>query len=784
LEVTAAADIDPNDLELRLRAVVEPEFPGAEIVVLPRAEGKPGVVVEADPVREVTVLWAGDIGSKVDARRVASDLSLLTQSGDLLVAGNDAGAVSSVVSALQRPNEAQLSGIQLRGLQPNSATRRLFARAEPLGGSVSPVHVEPSLCDSCFKCIELCPVDSISLVDGGLVVDGSTCIGCHICGEFCHSQALRPYFRDTSEVMTGPTLQRLLANTATRDPKRSPPAALLNIPLANEATKPKVVLGLAAVTLMEHAAALLIDGKLVAAVEEERLTRERHYAFKAPNRPGASMASDPTLGLDEAWPHRSIDAVLRMAGLTLDDVDAVGLNGLPYRFRDTFSAVGNDRPLRAFRAGRLVFLPHHLCHAASAYGMTDFESAWILTVDGRGDCETMALYRAEADQIELVERVPFFPDHSVGGVFETITQILGFGSHGQGSTMALAALGEPTIDLSDCMSIDEAGVIRLSEWDAAHRFKSYARGQHDPIEARHRDLAASVQAALENTVLSWLEARVGTSPVDPICLAGGVGLSCRMNGAIRRALSPSDMLVPPGANDAGTAIGAALLAHREVTGHLPRIDGSHTFLGPEWDDAGIANRLSQLRIPFQRLDDVGGKTAELLAAGKIVCWFQGRMEFGPRALGGRSILADPRQPALKARLNRMKSRQQWRPFGPSILAGHQSEWFKDDWDTRFMLFAVEVRESERDKIPVVVHDDGTTRPQVVHPDAAPRYHALISAFHELTSVPMVVNTSFNTGGEPIVATPKHALRSFAKLGADCLVMGDCLVTAAGFRSRR
>jgi carbamoyltransferase len=411
--------------------------------------------------------------------------------------------------------------------------------------------------------------------------------------------------------------------------------------------------------------------------------------------------------------------------------------------------------------------------------MTEWDSADLLVIDGHGDFETLSWYRADGDEIELTHATPFFPDKSVGGVFDTITQALGFGTHGQGSTMALAALGEPTEDFSDILSLREDGSLLLSEWTAMHRYASWRRTRDQPIEQRHRDLAASLQRALESTVRMFIEQR--RTPGAPLAIAGGVGLSCRMNGYLRRTLGIEAMEVPPAANDAGTAIGAALLADRELTGRLPRINAEHSYWGPAWSDEGVHRELSRFKIPHTRVDDISATAAELLAEGQVICWFQGRMEFGPRALGGRSILADPRRAELKDRVNLMKGRQAWRPFGPSILAGHEGEWFEDPWDSRFMLFAVNVRDDKREEIPMVVHDDGSTRPQAVHADTNPRYHALISAFHRATGVPMVVNTSFNTGGEAIVMTPRQAVASFVRLGADYLAIGDSLVSRNALR---
>ena len=750
----------------RVTPIVQAEFPNASLSVV---EGLTETTIEADPPTLVCALWSPATPPAAAHSTTVGDVWLGSDNPDAL------GKVATCLRAREagQPFDAEpLRSLTLQGLQPESSTRLLWA-TQPT--NEDPVLIDPSACTACGDCVSLCPTDALSLQDGALSLLPSACVRCHLCGEFCETGAIRP--ADGPDARSaGPTLMRLLERPSaspTDTPYFGAPAPALD--------RPRVVLGLATVTLMEHAAALLIDGELIAAVEEERIVRERHYRFKAEGRPGASLASDPTLRMDDAWPKNAVDTVLKMAGLTLDDVDAIGLNGIPYRLRHSFSATDPTCPPEVLRAGRLVFTPHHLSHAASIYGMTEWDDGWILTIDGHGDYETLSWYRATGDQIELLEAVPFFPDRSVGGVFDTITQILGFGTHGQGSTMALAAMGEPSIDFSEAISLTDKGKVHLSEWHAIHTWSHLRRDRSDPITAAHKDLAASLQNGLEQTVVEFLRSRTASAPELPLAIAGGVGLSCRMNGHLRRTFEFGDMAVPPAANDAGTAIGAALLADRELTGRLPRIENRHSHWGPSWSDEAIDRQLTRFKVPHERHDDIANTVAERLANGDIVCWFQGRMEFGPRALGGRSILADPRRVDVKDRLNRMKSRQTWRPFGPSILAGHQTEWFQDEWDSRFMLFAVQVREERRGQIPVVVHDDGSTRPQCVHADATPRYHEMISAFHARTSVPMVVNTSFNTGGEAIVMTPKQAVASFVRLGADWLAIGDCLVDARSLR---
>lgn len=728
--------------------------------------------------------WPVMIGKSVGeqaARGCVVELPADQTRDGMLVAGRDRGAVARVAALFaNREISPELAKLRLHGVHMQPYSRPMLAAARPRE-ACQPLHLHVERCTGAGDCVRVCPTGAITLIDQRPHIDSEACIRCHLCVERCDQSALRGYF-DGGAALDGATLlreakrlvdirdrvrPRVLAGKLAEPPPARAPATIRR--------KPTVVLGLATVTLMEHAAALLIDGQLVAGVEEERLARVRHYSFQHPEKPGASLSSELCMRLEDAWPERSIQAVLDAAGMTLDDVDVVAVNGIPARMINSFSGGHGWRPPPVMRANSVVFVPHHMSHAASVYGLSGFADAWILSIDGRGDYETATVWRAEGHDLAIIDAVPWLPDRSFGGVYETATRTLGFGTHGQGSTMALAALGEPTIDVSDCMGIADDGTVVLSEWAAEQRFAPYARGYDDELTDEHKNLAASVQKALETTVGEYLAGHVGDLRGQNLALCGGVALNCRMNGTLRARFEPAQMQVPPGANDAGTAIGAAMIAHRELTGELPRLDLGHTHVGPAWSDEAIARTLQRMRVPFQRLREVGSQTAELLVAGKIVCWFQGPMEFGPRALGGRSIIADPRREQLKSRLNAIKSRQSWRPFGPSILAGKQHEWFTHDWDSRFMLFAVDVRPDKRAQIPVVVHYDGSTRPQVVHREHHPRYHDLISAFERLTGVPMVVNTSFNRGGEPIVCNPVEALRSFVGLGADAIVLGDCLV---------
>lgn len=733
---------------------------------------------------KLSILLA-DPGDEKPIAETAYNLFISYISGEsspdgLLLASRDFGSLQEIIAAFQEGQSIHgESDIVLYGIQPEISRRPVAVRAKAIGSDPCPVFFEKSRCDGCGDCIAACPADCIRIEGKRVDIDQGICIRCHLCCEHCPNGALRP-FANEAACLSGIGLRNFVSRLGDRHKNSgelSPAPKWQKHRKPSTRTKGKaiVILGVSAVTMMEHAAALLVDGELVAAVEEERLSRIKHHRWESPDRPGAGLASEPALLLEEPLPTRSIASVLAIAGLSWDDVDAVALNGMIFRLRHSFSRYDTGLPPKIMRSNDVFFVPHHLAHAACALGLSGYGETAILSIDGRGDRETAAFYKASGDTMECIYDIPFFPDRSFGGVYETITRILGFGTHGQGSLMALAAYGEPTFDFSDCLSCDEDGVAIVSEWRTDRRFDPFKRDHGRPLTKDHRDIAASAQLALEDAALKLLRRGFKEYRFDRLCISGGVALNCRMNGRIRRELGLTEMFAPPGANDAGTAIGAALIAHRELTGQLPRIPMKHSFLGPGYTDEDIERWLKKSGLAYRRMDDLAEETAQILAEGRIICWHQGRMEFGPRALGARSILADPRRIELKDRLNKMKSRETWRPFGPSVLADHQGDWFEEDWDSPFMLFAVDVRPERREQVPVIVHADGSTRPQVVHPEASPRYAAVIEAFFRMTGIPMIVNTSFNLGGEPIVNTPSEAFRSFVKMGADALVLGNCLI---------
>lgn len=727
------------------------------------------------------------------ARRIWVDWVAADPGGLLLVGDNDA-ALKVLRRALDGEDSPPPRRLRVFGIDPRSQGALAVARpAQP--GVFAPVGVVEAECrglEACGLCRAACPVDCIQATDSGLRVDHRACLGCLFCVERCPTQALHPHMGQTS-VIQGDTLTRLWGNLhecVDRQPRArhlrddDPSRRQWRKRLTGHSARPRkphggppVVLGLAMVTMMEHAAALLVGGKLVAAVEEERLTRIKHYRFRDPDFPLASPASDPSLPLFAPLPARSIEWVLHRAGLRLEDVDLIAINGLPHRLHRALAPRADGAPMELvpLQSGRLLAVPHHLSHAACCAALAGWrDEAHILTVDGRGDHESAAFFRLAQGRFFRLAEWPFAPDRSIGGVYETATRALGFGSHGQGQLMALAAFGEPSHALDGCFS-GAGPELRVSEWLAHSLCRQLADPSQPPTAAANRNLAATVQRQLETLVFA-LFAQGGLPPHPRrVGLAGGVALNCRMNGELWRRLGAQEFFVPPAAHDAGTAIGAAALGHAALCGEFPDLSTGHSFLGPAAEDSDIAAWLAQNRIPHRRPINLATEVAALLAEGALVGWVQDRLEFGPRALGARSILADPRRAHLKDRLNRAKGRQLWRPFGVSILAGEQATWFVEDWDSRYMLAAVQVRPEQATRIPLGLHQDGSTRPQVVHPEPNPRYHALIRAFADLSGVPLLVNTSFNRGGEPIVNSPAEALHSWQAMGLDALVLGDCLL---------
>jgi predicted NodU family carbamoyl transferase len=552
------------------------------------------------------------------------------------------------------------------------------------------------------------------------------------------------------------------------------PLKAVDRPRPRRSGRPLTILGIASTTLANHAAVVLRDGEIVAAVQEERPRRKKQLGWHPVGEPGVTVVSDATLPLEASWPKRAIQSALDIAGLTLDDVDHHAYNGVPARFFPTYDLRDPTRPPQTLFDGRDFYVPHHLAHAASAFRVSGMKDAFIFTVDGRGERETAGFFVVEEGRIRRVFDVLVNDDSLIGGVYEYLTTILGFGHHGAGSTMGLAPYGEPRFDLSPWLSATGRDDYAIHDRGLDGPFGHLKRKRNGAMTQDHKDLAASAQQALEETVLAFVRDGVDGQPIPRLCLAGGVALNCSMNQRLRTELGVEEIYVQPAANDSGTALGAAAEAHFELTGeNLTPMH--HAKLGPGYSRAQVEAALNRFGLRYTTPDNLCVEVAKRLVDQQVVAWFDGRLEFGPRALGARSILADPRTQAMQDRVNAHKARQSWRPFGPSVLAGHEADWFLTPFHTPFMLFTLPVRPERRAQIAAVVHVDGTTRPQSVTETDNPTYHALISEFHRLTGVPMVLNTSFNTAFEPIVQSPEDAISSFLQLGVDALAIEGYLV---------
>ena len=580
----------------------------------------------------------------------------------------------------------------------------------------------------------------------------------------------------------------------------------------------------------DSAAAMVDDGRIVAAAQEERFTRKKH---------------------DSDFPKHAIDYCLQEAGCGLEACDFVAFYDKPFlkfeRLLETYLAFA-PRGFQSFRMAipvwikeklfqkhyitkklqayapefdwetKLLFAEHHQSHAASAFYPSPFEDAVILTMDGVGEWATTSVGLGRANHLEMIKEIHF--PHSLGLLYSAFTYYTGFRvNSGEYKVMGLAPYGEPKFKdliLDRLMDLKDDGTFRLDltyfdyctglrmtneKFDAL--LGAPPRKPEELVTQREMDLAASIQAVTEEVVLRLTRALGRETGVKDLCMAGGVALNCVANGKVLRDGTFRNMWVQPAAGDAGGALGAALTAYhlfqgreRHINESLDAMQGS--YLGPAFSQDEIERRLSAAGGKYEVLgeDVLLDAVVEALVAGKAVGWFQGRMEFGPRALGSRSILGDARSPAMQKTLNlKVKYRESFRPFAPSVLAEDAAEWFELERESPYMLQVADVRAEHRramtieetslfgiDKlnvprsdIPAVTHVDYSARIQTVHRETNPRYHALLSAFKARTGCPVLVNTSFNVRGEPIVCTPEDAFRCFMGTEIEVLAAGNCLL---------
>ncbi len=521
------------------------------------------------------------------------------------------------------------------------------------------------------------------------------------------------------------------------------------------------ILGLTHPMAWNNAACLISGGGLVRMVEEERLNRFKQSHGVAPNK--------------------ALENCLEAGCIDLSGVNfiSVGWDAADYRKRKEkfiWDYQFKQLPID-IEDKRVKYIRHHLTHAASAFYPSPFDKACVITWDGRGEQESGLLGVGEGDDIRAIQELPL--KESWGYVYGKVTEALGFIAHrDEGKVMGLAAYGTPDISRLDFIDwYDPPNLPYISK----RRFRRFTsklvpRRPGAEITQEHKDLAATIQAAFEKGLIAMATILREKTGISDFCLAGGCSLNCSANGALLRSGIAERIFVQPASNDAGTALGAAMLTYREIVGVKPDIKFDHAFHGPKFTDEQVRTALTRTRMGnFRPMDDPAAEAAALLAKGRIIGWFQGGMEIGPRALGGRSILADPRDPEIAAKVNRIKGREPWRPLAPSVLLEDMPRYF-DVWrESPFMLVAFMANGAARSEVPGVVHVDGSVRAQTVSKAVQPEFHALISAFKALTGAGAVLNTSFNIGPEPIVCTPRDAVMSFYSSPLDALVMGRWLV---------
>jgi carbamoyltransferase len=555
-----------------------------------------------------------------------------------------------------------------------------------------------------------------------------------------------------------------------------------------------ITLGINYSQMHDSSACLVRDGELVFAVAEERISRVKH---------------------DARFPENAIRACLEFARIKAEQLDEVcfgwqlagaafrhdlkcyasgkmpatytnGLNSTLHFMSMWHQRAGAKRFTQIFGAtnARMRFVDHHLAHALSAYAYSGFDEAAVVVMDGRGAWEATSIWHGRDGRIEHVLTIPF-PD-SVGYFYSEFTEYLGFQRNSdEWKVMGLAPYGKPGVDLRAFIEADAAPyrvhARRLVANGAAPfaemvRLFGPRRVPESEIEERHKDVAYAVQDACEIAMMSVVKMAIDKTESRNVCLAGGVALNSKANGKIVASGMVDKFFVQPAASDDGVALGAALAPYLDGGGRLMMKAMRHAYWGPEFDDEAVENALKTYKLKYARLSDAAGTTAELLSNGKILGWFQGRMEFGPRALGSRSILADPRDPEMNAKVNNaVKFREWWRPFAPSLKKEAAGEYLEGASDSPFMILTAQVRPEKRAVIPSVTHVDGSARPQTVEKEINPLYWRLIDEFGKRTGVPVLMNTSFNLRGEAIVHTPTDAMRTFFSSGMDALVLGSFLV---------
>ena len=551
----------------------------------------------------------------------------------------------------------------------------------------------------------------------------------------------------------------------------------------------------------ESSACLIHNGEIILALEEERLNRIKH------TKPARVDNADEL-------PIGAIELCLETAGITWQEIDRIGYSFDPIKrlknkdysepvlpgdwgstegeqlFYEKLQQVPQklSQLAREDITAKFEWLDHHLCHAGSAYFVSPYDDAAVLVVDGIGEFESTTFYHGKGNRLNKLKTIDY--PNSLGFLWEKFAEFLGFSEYDACKVMGLASYGNfkyydrefrqlLTLESGSFQLDPKILQFRVHDFSELEKLFGPQREPGGPLEERHMDIAATLQKVTEEVLLELandLHHRTGS---PNLCLAGGVALNCVANRVLQEKTPFQNIYIQPAANDAGTAIGAAYAIWHQMLGQPRNYVMERPYLGPEYSDEKIQTVLDAHHLNYRRCDNIEATAAKLVAQGNIVGWFQDRMEMGPRALGSRTLLADPRNPNMRDILNhKVKHREHFRPFAPSVLADKAQAWFcieDSQMPSDFMLFAYEVRESQQDLIPAVIHVDGTSRVQTVRSQSHPKYYRLIQEFEKLTGVPIVLNTSFNDS-EPIVCSPEDAVNTFGKTRIDYLAIGNFLVS--------
>lgn len=549
----------------------------------------------------------------------------------------------------------------------------------------------------------------------------------------------------------------------------------------------------------DTAASIVSDGQLIIAIEEERLSRDKHTW---------------------SFPTRSAARAMEVAGLTPKDIDHIALSIKPslntgarllYGLKNFSNArpfirhelvTGRNKQLifrrwfsstfgHVAKKPQVHFVPHHVCHAVGSFLVSPYEKAALLGIDGAGEWATSYMGYGEGTRITEY-RQSYFPN-SLGSFYEAITQFCGFQpNYDEGKTMGLAPMGDPRPfydKMRQMIAIDNDGEIKIDLSYFSYQFWDDQRFSQKFIEAfgqprdkkgefrdNHLNVAAAAQRVLEDRILELSNLLHDRTGADYLVMAGGVALNSVANGRVVRESNFKDVYVMPAAGDNGTGIGASYYVYNKILKQPRNFVHLNPYVGNGYSNDEIIKTISECKLNAEYHEDICSEAARLLHAGNILGWFQGNMEIGPRSLGNRSILADPTAPAMKDKINaEVKHREAYRPFAPSCTAEAAGRFFETEVEDPFMLKVCFVRPEAREQLPAITHVDGSARLQTVHKETNPRYHELLSRFGELSGAPVLLNTSFNIMGEPIVESPHHAIRCFFTTGLDILVLGNYVI---------